>query len=92
MGSWLLHCQKTSSIILARFQRRTGSFLKLAGLTEFNLWVSFSSGELPSSSFKTQFRIEEPAGRISALGRLFRGKFPQRAKAISADRAHCQKC
>lgn len=53
-------------------------------MTEFNLWVSFSfSGELPSSSFKTQFRMEEPAGRISALGRLFRREFPQRAKAVS---------
>ena len=83
VGSWLLLCQKTSSVILAWFQRRTGSFLKLARVTEFNLWVSFSfSGELPSSSFKTQFRMEEPAGRISALGRLFRRKFPQRAKAV----------
>ena len=26
--------------------------------------------------------MEEPAGRISALGRLFRRKFPQRAKAV----------
>lgn len=27
--------------------------------------------------------MEEPAGQISALGRLFRGKFPQRAKTVS---------